>query len=79
MQLGVKSRHEQRKQTMSHRTDASRGIQPVLRGDRHTDWPLWQLSLILAEIATSRASSAENPVVLDEELEDGNEGDLPDE
>ena len=51
MQLGVKSRHEQRKQTMSHRTDASRRIQPVLRGDRHTDWPLWQLSLVLAEIA----------------------------
>lgn len=51
MQLGVKNRREQRKQTMSQRTDASREIQPVLTGDRHTDWALWRLSLVLAEIA----------------------------
>jgi len=75
MQLGVKSRHEQRKQTMSHRTDASRGIQPVLRGDRHTDWPLWQLSLILAEIAGNISGdndySAESPPALDAECKNG--------
>lgn len=70
---------EQRKQTMSQRTDASRGIQPVLRGDRHADWSLWQLSLVLAEIASSTAHGAENGVVSDGECEDGDEQDVPDE
>ena len=79
MQLGVKSRHEQRKQTMSRRTDASRGIQPVLRGDKHTDWPLWQLSLVLAEIASSTAHGGENGVVSDGECEDRDKRDVPDE
>jgi hypothetical protein len=49
----------------------------VLSGDSYTDRALWQLSLILAEIATFRAPSAKNPVILDEEPEDGNGGDLP--
>jgi len=47
-------------------------VASVLSGDSYADRALWQLSIILAEIATSRASSAEPPVVLDEELEDGN-------
>jgi len=66
---------EQRKQTMSQRTDASRGIQPVLRGDRHTDWALWQLSLVLAEIAGNISGdnnySAESLPALDRECKNG--------
>ena len=66
---------EQRKQTMSQRADASRGLQPVLRGDRHTDWPLWQLSLVLAEIAGNisgdKDHSAENLPALDRECKNG--------
>lgn len=55
------------------------GAASLLSGDNYIDGALWQLSLILAEIATSRPHSAEDPVVLDEEPEDGNEGDMPDE
>ena len=66
---------EQRKQTMSQRTDASRGIQPVLRGDRHTDWALWQLSLVLAEIAGNISGdnnySTESLPALDRECKNG--------
>jgi hypothetical protein len=51
-------------------------VASVLSGDSYTDRALWQLSVILAEIATSSAPSSENPVALDEGLEDGNEGDL---
>jgi len=51
-------------------------VASVLNGDSYTDRALWQLSVILAEIATSSAPSSENPVALDEGLEDGNEGDL---
>jgi hypothetical protein len=51
----------------------------VLTGDSCTDRALWQLSLILAEIASPTAHSAENGVVLDGECEGGNEADLPDE
>ena len=54
-------------------------VASVLSGDSCTDRALWQLSVILAEIAASRAHSGENPIVLDGECEDGNEGDLPDE
>ena len=74
MQLGVKNRREQRKQTMSQRTDASREIQPVLTGDRHTDWALWRLSLVLAEIARNISGDddygAGNLPALDGEYQD---------
>ena len=75
MQLGVKNRRGQRKQTMSQRTDASREIQPVLTGDRHTDWALWRLSLVLAEIARNISGendySAESLSALDGECKNG--------
>ena len=47
-------------------------VASVLSGDSCTDRALWQLSVILAEIATLKAPSLENPVALDEGLEDGN-------
>jgi len=47
-------------------------VASVLNGDSCTDRALWQLSVVLAEIATSRASSSENPVASDEGSEDGN-------
>jgi hypothetical protein len=43
----------------------------VLTGDSYIDRALWQLSLILAEIASSTAHGAENGVVSDGECEDG--------
>ena len=54
-------------------------VAPVLSGDTYTDRALWQLSLVLAEIAASRAQNAGNSMILDEECEDGNERDLSDE
>lgn len=68
---------KQRRETINRRRDAR--VASVLSGDSYTDRALWQLSLILAEIATSRAHSTENPMILDEECEDGNERHLPDE
>lgn len=47
-------------------------VASVLSGDSGTDRALWQLSVVLAEIATLKAPSPENPVALDEGLEDGN-------
>ena len=63
--------------TINGRRDARVAL--VLSGDSYTDRALWQLSLILAEIAASKAHSAENRIVLDGECEDGNERDIPDE
>ena len=65
---------EQRKRTITQRRDA--GIEPALSGDRHTDWELWQLSVILAEVAGdtlgNKAHSDESPptleMVIDEDL-----------
>ena len=54
-------------------------VASALDGDSRTDRALWQLSVVLAEIATSRASSSENPVASDEGSEDGSQGDLWDE
>lgn len=54
-------------------------VASVLSGDSYTDRALWQLSVILAEIAASRAHRPEKPIILDGECEDGNEGGPPDE
>lgn len=50
----------------------------VLTGDSYTDRVLWQLSLILAEIAASTVHCSENGVISDGECEDGDEGNVPD-
>jgi len=46
-------------------------VASALDGDSRTDRALWQLSVVLAEIATLRATSPENPVVSAEGSEDG--------
>lgn len=51
----------------------------VLSGNTCTDRALWQLSLILAEIAASSAHRDERPTGLAAECEDGDERDVPDE
>lgn len=51
-------------------------VASVFSGDSYTDRALWQLSLILAEVAASTALSAESPLTSDEELEGGEEKDL---
>jgi hypothetical protein len=51
----------------------------VLTGDNYTDRALWQLSLILAEIAASTVHCAENGAISDGECEDGDERNVPDE
>lgn len=51
----------------------------VFSGNGCTDRALWQLSLVLAEIAASSVQRDAHPPVLDAECEDGNEQDVPDE
>lgn len=54
-------------------------VASVLSGDGYTDRALWQLSLILAEIATSNTGSAQRLVISDEACEDGDERNVSDE
>lgn len=49
----------------------------VLTEDSYMDRALWQLSLILVEIATSTVQCAENGVISDGEREDRDERNLP--
>lgn len=51
----------------------------VLTGDNYTDRALWQLSLILAEIAASTVHCAENGAVTIGECKDGDERNVQDE
>jgi len=60
---------EKTREAINGRRDARAAS--VLTGDSYTDRALWQLSLILAEIASSTAHGAENGVVSDGECEDG--------
>jgi hypothetical protein len=47
-----------------HRPDAASRPWPVLTGDAQTDSAVWHLSLVLREIAESRASDASDGVLL---------------
>jgi len=67
---------ENTREAINGRRDAEAAS--VLTGDSFTDRALWQLSLILAEIAASTVHSAENRVISDGECEDGNERNVPD-